>query len=70
MHHANLFHAMGEPDLEDSNLRYHYWVFIKFLWWDHWKVTDRVLSRLCVVYCLGAITALVLIVVLWSNQIH
>jgi len=68
--HPDLFHALGKPALEDSNLQFSYWVFIRFLWWDHRKVNDPALSRLCVVYCLGAIAAMVLIVILWSNWTH
>jgi hypothetical protein len=70
MHHANLFHALGKPTLEESNLQYSYRIFVRFLWWDHRKVSDPALRRLCIVYCLGAIAAMVLIVILWSNRTH
>jgi hypothetical protein len=67
--HPDQFHALGKPALEDSNLQYKYWVFAKFVWWDYRKVNDAVLRRFCVVYCLGAIAAIVLVLILWSTDI-
>jgi hypothetical protein len=68
--HPDLFHALGKPALEDSNLTFKYWAFARFLWWDHMKVTDPALRRLCTIYCLGALTAIMLIVILWVNGIN
>ena len=61
--HPELFHALGKPALEDSNLTYKYWAFARFLWWEHTKVNDPELRRLCKIYCLGTLAAIVLFVV-------
>jgi hypothetical protein len=68
--HPELFHALGKPALEDSNLTYKYWAFARFLWWDHKNVNDRALRRLCKIYYLGTIAAIVLFVILCLNGIN
>ena len=67
--HPAVFHALDKPALEDSNLTYKYWAFTKFLWWDHRKVNDNSLRRLCQIYCFGALAAIVLIVAFGVNRI-
>src|SRR5580692_6715007 len=62
--HPDLFHALGKPAPEDSNFQYNYWMFFRFIWWDHRQANDPELGRLCMLYCLGAIAAMVLIVIL------
>jgi hypothetical protein len=60
--HPAVFHALGKPALEDSNLTSRYWAFAKFLWWGHRHVNDLALRRLCQIYCLGALAAIGLFV--------
>jgi hypothetical protein len=67
--HPALFHALGKPAPEDSNLTYKYWAFTKFLWWDYRKVNDHALRRLCQVYCLGALAAIALVVIFGLEKI-
>jgi hypothetical protein len=68
--HPAVFHALGDPALEDSNLTYRYWAFAKFLWWEHRKVNDLALRRLCQIYCLGALAAVGLFVVCLLKRIN